>query len=73
MEQYYYEYLKNYLEEYDDPRKDDEDFIRDRAEYAASVFEGETKAGTFAPGEVAIQVLMSGLDEETEYSDDFKG
>jgi len=73
MEQYYYEYLKNYLEEYDDSRKDDEDFIRDRAEYAASVFEGETKTGTFAPREVAIQVLMSGLDDETEYSDDFQG
>lgn len=62
MEQYYYDYLKNYLIEYDDPRKDDEEFIRDRAEYAASVLDGETRAGTIAPGEVAIMVLMEGIN-----------
>jgi len=61
MEEYYYEYLRNYLVEYDDPRKDDDEFIRDRASYAASVFDGEKHAGTIAPGEVAIQVLMEGL------------
>ena len=26
-EEYYYEYLRNYLVEYDDPRKDDDEFI----------------------------------------------
>ena len=62
MEQYYYDYLKDYLIEYDDPRQDDEEFIRDRAEYAAGVHEGEARAGTIAPGEVAIKVLMEGLD-----------
>ena len=62
MEQYYYDYLKDYLIEYDDPRKDDEEFIRDRAEYAASVHEGEARAGTIAPGEVSIKVLMDGID-----------
>lgn len=61
MEQCYYDYLKNYLEEYDDPRKDDDEFIRDRAAYAASVHEGEARAGTIAPGEVAIKVLMDGI------------
>lgn len=58
MEQYYYDYLKNYLIDNDDPRKDDEEFIRERAEYAASVLDGVTRAGTIAPGEVDIKVLM---------------
>lgn len=40
----------------------DEEFIRDRAEYAASVHEGEARAGTIAPGEVAIKVLMEGIN-----------
>ena len=62
MKQYYYDYLKNYLAEHDDPRQNDEGFISDRAEYAASVHEGEAKAGTLAPGEVAIQVLMRDID-----------
>lgn len=39
----------------------DEEFIRDRADYAASVHEGEARAGTIAPGEVAIHVLMEGI------------
>lgn len=54
MKEYYYAYLKKYLTDCEDSRKDDDDFIRDRADYAASVFEGEMKAGTFDPGEVAI-------------------
>ena len=58
---YYFDYLKNFLTECDDPRKDDDGFIRDRAEYAASVYEREQQAGTIAPGEVAIHVLMEGL------------
>ena len=53
---------KDYLIEHDDSRKDDEEFIRDRAEYAASVHEGEARDGTIAPREVAIKVLMEGLD-----------
>ena len=61
MEDYYLNYLKNYLMEYDDPRKDDDEFIRSRASYAASVFKGEQRSGTIAPGEVAIHVLMEGL------------
>jgi hypothetical protein len=62
MVQYYYDYLKNYLTEYNDPRKDDEEFIKERAKYAAFVHEGEQRAGTLFPGEVAIQVLMEDLD-----------
>jgi hypothetical protein len=62
MEEYCYDYLKDYLREYNDPRKDDEEFIRDRAGYAASVYEGEQRAGTIAPREVAIKVLMDGID-----------
>ena len=60
---YYYSYLKDYLTEQDDSRKDDDEFIRDRAEYAVSVFDGEERAGTLAPNEVAMKVLMEGLDE----------
>ena len=62
MEEYCYDYLKDYLREYNDPRKDDEEFICDRAGYAASVYEGEQRAGTIAPREVAIKVLMDGID-----------
>lgn len=62
MKEYYYKYLKDYLTDHDDPRKDDDNFIRDRAEYAVSVHEGEARAGTIAPGEVAIKVLMEGLE-----------
>lgn len=62
MKDYYFRYLQDYLTEQDDPRMNDEEFIRDRADYAASVHEGETRAGTIAPGEVAIKVLMEGID-----------
>lgn len=61
MKEYYYKYLKDYLTDQDDPRKDDDEFISERAEYAASVHEGEARAGTIAPGEVAIHVLMEGI------------
>lgn len=64
--EYYYKYLKEYLIIYNDPRKDDEEFIREQAEYAASVFEAETKAGTFAPNEVATTVLMECLSHEED-------
>ena len=59
---YCYSYLKDYLTEQNDPRKDDDEFIRDRAGYAASVYDGEQRSGTIAPGEVAIYVLMEGID-----------
>lgn len=62
MKEYYYNYLKDYLTEHDDPRKDDDGFINDRAEYAASVHEAEARAGTMAPSEVAIKVLMDGIE-----------
>ena len=61
MKDYYFKYLQDYLTDQDDPKKDDEEFIRDRADYAASVHEGEARAGTIAPGEVAIKVLMEGI------------
>ena len=61
MRDYYYNYLKDYLTELDDPRMNDEEFIRDRADFAASVYEGEAHAGTIVPGEVAIHVLMDGI------------
>lgn len=66
---YYYNHLKDYLDEvgdrivgFDSSKMNDE-FIKDRAEYAVSVFEAEQKAGTFDPNEVAIHVLMEGLTE----------
>lgn len=62
MRDYYFRYLQDYLTDQDDPRMNDEEFIRDRADYAASVYEGEARAGTIAPGEVAIKVLMEGID-----------
>lgn len=58
---YYYDYLKDYLVDQDDPRKDDDEFIQDRADYAAKVYGREQHAGTIAPDEVAIHVLMEGL------------
>lgn len=61
MRDYYYNYLKDYLTEQDDLRMNNEEFIRDRADYAASVHEGEALAGTIAPGEVAMHVLMEGI------------
>jgi hypothetical protein len=67
--EYYYNYLKNYIDEVGDRiiGKDsaelNDEFIRDRAEYAVSVLEAETKAGTIAPYEVAMHVLMEGLTE----------
>ena len=61
MKDYYFKYLQDYLTDQDDPKKDDEEFIRDRADYAASVHEGEARSGTIAPGEVAMHVLMEGI------------
>ena len=66
---YYYNYLKDYLDEVGDrivgfdSSKINDEFIRDRAEYAVSVCEAEEQAGTMAPNEVAMHVLMEGLTE----------
>lgn len=60
--EYYYKYLKEFLIIYNDYRKDDDEFIRDRAEYALRVFEAESKIGTVEPNEVAKKVLMECLD-----------
>ena len=73
MKERFYKYLKNYLEEYDDPRKGDESFIHGRANYAANVFEAEKRAGTIAPYEVAIYILMEGLEKETDQDDEDNG
>ena len=74
---YYYNYLKDYLDEVGnrivgfDSSKITDAFIRERAEYAVSVCKAEQEAGTIAPNEVALHVLMEGLTE-LEPTDDEK-
>ena len=61
---YYSNYLKDYLTEINDQRKDDEDFISARADAASEEYEVQRRAG--APPayaqELAMAVLMEGLD-----------
>ena len=80
----FYNQLKNYLDEvgyrivdFDKSILEDEEmlheFVDHRAEYAASVMIAEDNAGTVAPREVAISVLMDGYEElksEEEEVDD---
>lgn len=62
MFDFYYNYLKKYLEGENDPRSDDDEFIREHAEYATIIFEAEQRAGTLNPGEVALKSLMNEID-----------
>ena len=62
---YYALYLKKYLVDNDDPRKDDAEFINDRADLAGQEFETNRLNGleVFQAEELAMEVLMSGLEQ----------
>ena len=57
-------YLKKYLLEHDDPRKDDSEFISLRVQAAADEYESIRLAGGTpdAAQEACIKVLMEGLE-----------
>lgn len=61
---YYGLYLLKYLQEENDPRQTDDDFVNGRAEAAAVEFELASREGISvdASQERAIAVLMDGLD-----------
>ena len=60
---YYGLYLLRYLQEENDPRQTDDDFINSRAEAAAEEFELASREGVSvdASQERAIAVLMEGM------------
>ena len=61
---YYTIYLKAYLVDVNDPLKDDDDFIEDRADYASEAFEQQRLAGAspICAQELAMSILMEGFD-----------
>lgn len=61
---YYRLYLKKYLVDTDDPRKDVDDFIDSRAELAEQEFEDARRYGLTVnqAQERAIAVLMEGVE-----------
>lgn len=61
---YYTTYLKAYLTDAGDARKDDEDFITARADAASEAFEDNRRSGVPAAcaQEMAMSVLMEGLE-----------
>ncbi len=61
---YYRLYLRKYLVDTDDPRKDVEDFINSRAELAEREWEERRREGLTVnqAQECAIAVLMDGVD-----------
>ena len=62
---YYALYLKKYLVDNDDPRKDDAEFINDRADLAGQEYESNRLNGleVFQAEELAMEVLMAGLEQ----------
>ena len=61
---YYTTYLKAYLTDAGDARKDDDDFISTRADAASEEYEVQCRAGAPPPcaQELAMAVLMEGLE-----------
>ena len=61
---YYSNYLKAYLTDAGDARKDDEDFISARADAASEEYEVQCRADAPPPcaQELAMSVLMEGLE-----------
>ena len=61
---YYTSYLRTYLTDADDVRKDDEDFISARADAASEEYEVQRRAGAppACAQEMAMTVLMEGLE-----------
>ena len=65
---YYGLYLLNYLQDENDPRQTDDDFINSRAEAAAEEFEQASREGMSvdASQERAMVVLMDGLTQQEQ-------
>ena len=61
---YYTTYLKAYLTDAGDARKDDDDFITTRADAASEEYEVQCRGGAPPPcaQELAMAVLMEGLE-----------
>lgn len=61
---YYTSYLRAYLTDAGDTRKDDEDFISARADAASEEYEVQRRAGVppACAQELAMTVLMEGLE-----------
>ena len=61
---YYTTYLKAYLTDAGDARKDDEDFISARADAASEEYEVQCRGGAPPPcaQELAMAVLMAGFE-----------
>ena len=61
---YYSSYLKAYLTDAGDARKDDEDFITVRADAASEAFEDNRRAGVppACAQELAMSILIEGLE-----------
>ena len=61
---YYSSYLKAYLTDAGDARKDDDDFITTRADAASEEYEVQCRGGAPPPcaQELAMAVLMEGLE-----------
>ena len=61
---YYSDYLRAYLADAGDIRKDDEDFISARADAASEEYEVQCRGGAPPPcaQELVMAVLMEGLD-----------
>lgn len=61
---YYSNYLRAYLTDVGDMRKDDDDFISARADAASEEYEVQRRAGAPPPcaQELAMSVLVEGLE-----------
>lgn len=61
---YYSNYLKEYLTEVNDQRKDDDGFISTRADAASEEYEVQCRGGAPPPcaQELAMAVLMEGFE-----------
>lgn len=61
---YYSNYLRAYLTDVGDMRKDDEDFISTRADAASEEYEVQCRGGALPPcaQELAMAVLMAGFE-----------
>ena len=61
---YYTTYLKAYLSDAGDARKDDDDFISSRADAASEEYEVQRRAGAALPcaQELAMSILIEGLE-----------
>lgn len=61
---YYTTYLKAYLSDAGDARKDDDDFISSRADAASEEYEVQRRAGAAPPcaQELAMSILIEGLE-----------